>query len=167
MISCILLRLIKHQRGCSACVWGRMSWCLRALHLPAPLFFQITTRGHYGGHINYFCPIAVCNSAHANGHLHGHHLHWPWLWTGTSIPGACHACAWHHSIKGQVCLALGSLFGWTWLWEHLDLKLETSPWHSPDCRFTRHTLVKLSVNLLANCSWRPYTNLSYWYGEPP
>ena len=23
----------------------------------------------------------------------------------------CHACAWHHSIKGLVPLALGSLFG--------------------------------------------------------
>ena len=111
MISCILLRLIKRRRDRSACVWARMLWCLWALFLLAPLFFQITTRGHYGSRINYFRPIAVRNSAHANGRLHGCRLHQPWLWTGTSLWGARHACLWHHSIKGQIHLALGSLFG--------------------------------------------------------
>ena len=48
----------------------------------------------------------------------------------------CHACTGRHSIKGLVRLALGSLFGRMWLREHLDLELETSPRHSPDCWFT-------------------------------
>ena len=79
----------------------------------------------------------------------------------------CHACAWRHSVKGLICLALGSLFGWTWFREHLDLELETSPRHLPDCWFTWHTLVNLSVDPLANRSWWLYANLSYYsYGEP-
>ena len=43
--------------------------------LAGPTIFLITTRGCHGGRINYFCPIAVRALAHANGSLHGHHLH--------------------------------------------------------------------------------------------
>ena len=84
----ILLRLIKCRQGRSACVWGRMLWCLWATCSPAPPFLLIISCGCYGSHINYFCPITVRALAHANGSPHGRHLHWPWLRTGTSIPGA-------------------------------------------------------------------------------
>ena len=109
-IDCHLL--IKCQRGRSACVWGRMSWCLLAIHSLAPPFFvihQITSRSHHGGCINYFYPITVRALVVANGSPHSRHLHWPWLQTGTSILGAHHECTWHHSIKGQAPLALCSL----------------------------------------------------------
>ena len=153
-----------------------MSWCLQATHSPAlPFSPKITSCGRYGGHINYFYPITAHTWVHANGSSHSHHLHQSWLRTVTSIPGAHYACTWHHSIKGQLCLALCSLFGWTRLQYHLDLKLETSPWHSPDCRFTWHTLVNslfnsqlTSVDSLTSRSWWPHANLSYHlYGKPP
>ena len=57
-----------------------------------------------------------------------------------------HACTWHHSIKGWVHPALCSLFGWMWLRSHLDLKLDTSHRHLPDCQFTHHSLVNLSIH---------------------
>ena len=73
----ILLRLIKHRRDRSACVWGRMSWCLRATQSPAPPFLLIISHGCYGSCINYFCPIMVRALAHANGSPLSCHLHRP------------------------------------------------------------------------------------------
>ena len=77
-----------------------------------------------------------------------------------------HACAWCDSSKMARLPSPGSLLGWMWFGEHLDLKLGTSPWQSPDCQFTWHTLVDLSVDPLTSCSWRPYANLSWYsYGD--
>ena len=85
---------------------------LKGYTLTGPtIFCYIISRSHYGGHINYFYQITARALVHANGSPHSHHLHQPWLQTGTSILGAQHTCAWCHSIKGQVCLALCSLFG--------------------------------------------------------
>ena len=74
----------------------------------------------------------------------------PWV----PAMGAHHVCTWRHSIKGQVHLALCSLFGWMWLRSHLDLELDTSLRHSPDCQFTHHTLVNLSFH------WQPTGQLT-------
>ena len=38
-------------------------------------------------------------------------------------------------------------FGWTWPQSHLDLELDSSPGHSPDCWFTLHSLVNFSFRL--------------------
>ena len=83
-----------------------MSWYLQATCPLPPLFF---TKLQHAVTMAAAHPIlAFLNQSqpnpwvHANGSPHGHHLHRPWQWAGTSPTGARRACAWHHSIKGQV-----------------------------------------------------------------
>ena len=76
-------------------------------YMPAtPTFFRlIATRGHHGSRTPHFGFLNKSQPdpwVHANGGPHGHHLYRPWQWASTSPTGACHVCAWHHSIKGQV-----------------------------------------------------------------
>ena len=98
-----------------------MLWCLQAACSSASPFSQITSHSSFGSCLNYLCLITALNLNHANGSPHGTNLHRAWLWTGTSISVPRQACEWHHSIKWQVHLALGWLFGciWfgcTWFW---------------------------------------------------
>ena len=50
--------------------------------------------------------------------------------------------------------ALGLTFGWMWPRSHLDLNLDTSRRHSPDCWFTQQSLVNLSIHL-STYTWQP------------
>ena len=84
----------------------------------------------------------------------------PWSPFASALATGWYQSHWHLSCMRMTPLykragspALCSLFGWTWPRSHLDLNLDTSCRHSPDCWFTQQLLVNFFVRLSTYTWW--------------